>query len=98
MEYWPSASVILRRVMPVSADVTSTRAPSTPWPSGDVTLPRMMSVVEPTWARAGVPANRVSSAASNGRRMGAIVRIECVAKRETVPRPLDHAGRPVSRL
>src|SRR5689334_9767514 len=52
MVYWPLSLVVRERVTPVSTDIASTRAPSTGFPSGDVILPVMISVVLPTCARA----------------------------------------------
>ena len=46
--YRPSAPVVLVRVIPVSREVASTRAPATAWLSRPETLPINMSVVEPT--------------------------------------------------
>ena len=52
MENSPFSFVDLRRVMPVSDDVSSTRAPDTLDVSGPVTLPITISVVDPTCADA----------------------------------------------
>jgi len=54
--YCPLSFVVRERVTPVSIEVASTRAPTIGFPSGDVILPVMMSVVLPTCA----PTTRVT--------------------------------------
>src|SRR5260221_3970835 len=61
MENSPLSFVVLRRVMPVSLEVTSTRALATGSFVGPVTLPMMMSVVAPTCAAAGSAAARMTT-------------------------------------
>ena len=53
MVYRPSGPVVLVRVIPVSTDVASTRAPATAWLSRPATRPINMSVVDPTCAKTG---------------------------------------------
>src|SRR2546423_12695756 len=49
----PCASVVRWRDTCVSSEVAWTVAPAIGWLSGPVTVPVMISVVEPTWAVAG---------------------------------------------
>jgi hypothetical protein len=85
MEYAPFSSVFLRRVMPVSVDLTSTRAPATGAPAGSVTFPMMMSVVDPTCAAAGVIA---------GSRRHSTIRKE----RSSETRMIRSGGKAIGRL
>ena len=63
MEYRPSEPVTFVRLIPVSLEVTSTRAPAIGCPSGPVTRPRMMSVVAPTcaWVKEGSNAANITA-------------------------------------
>src|SRR5689334_8562310 len=53
--YFPLSFVVLDRLVSVSTEVTSTRAPAIGFPSGPVIVPVMISVVLPTWAWAAEP-------------------------------------------
>src|SRR6266550_3419809 len=63
MVYRPSEPVTFVRLIPVSLEVASTRAPTIGCPADPITRPMIMSVVAPTWARANPGSNAARSAA-----------------------------------